>query len=119
MTQFTKKKFTVGLTGKAYSDGWSAIFDKKPDHNHELGSCTECDEKTTEYFNDIAVKPEVLSLNEELHKLGMDRATFILNNREKFIEAWIAEHGHLPSKMELHESFNLDGSISTIVRLKS
>lgn len=48
-------------------------------------------------------------------RIASQRLQIIMGQREKYVEAWIAEHGHLPSAMELHEQ--VDGT--TIVRLRS
>jgi hypothetical protein len=55
----------------------------------------------------------ITTLAQELHRLAAKRLAFVMAHREKFLEAWVAEHGMLPSMCELHET--TEGVKTTIV----
>lgn len=42
-------------------------------------------------------------LGKKIEKLAIDKLFLIMSNREKYIEAWIAEPGYLSSKCVLEE----------------
>ena len=61
-------------------------------------------------------------LAEDIRRIADEKMRLVLANRERFVDAWIAEHGVLPSRCELHETTttNEDGTLTfatTVYRL--
>jgi hypothetical protein len=55
------------------------------------------------------------AFQEAIDKAVAERMKFIAANRERLIEAWIAETGLLPSESEMTEQHMIDGTIRVTV----
>lgn len=51
-------------------------------------------------------------LGEQLRAIAKQQLELVLQNREAYLRAWVAEHGCLPSECYIEEKRHEDGSIT-------